>query len=241
MPHRCFLGFSPGQGKAELRKQMERKPWRNKSGTVSRGQRWAQSSPRCPGNWTVPTEPPALLPAPGRHLAPVRGRGEKIIIIKKGNINANSGIGVFSFIESPQAPTTSPPGLQHPTEDLAFLARGCWYQAGAFRSPWLCSLRCPRHPPGAPLSPQAHAGFWCSRRDQADKSCVVMYLFIDFQLHRADNHWALCTVLTRGFGGQALSTAEQQLQRGGGNLAQPSTFGHWIPAAFRRLLLFTRR
>lgn len=37
MPHLCFFGLFPGKGQAELRKQTERKLWRNKSGSVSRG------------------------------------------------------------------------------------------------------------------------------------------------------------------------------------------------------------
>lgn len=34
VPHLCFLGFSAGRGKAELRKQTERKLGRNNGGTV---------------------------------------------------------------------------------------------------------------------------------------------------------------------------------------------------------------
>lgn len=181
MPHRCFLGFSPGKGKAELRKQMERKPWRNKSGTVSRGQRWTQSSPCCPGNWTVPTEPPALLAAPGRAPAFSTGQGKRgKNNNKKGNINANSGIGVFSFIESPQAPTTSPPGPQHPSEDPAFPCRG-GASAGLvpFRAPGSAPCNAPgtpQVPPSAPRPMQASGAVGGIRLTKA--AWLYIYLFI---------------------------------------------------------------
>lgn len=98
MPHLCFLGFSPGRGKAELRKQTERKPGRNNSGTVCRGQLWTLSCTGCPGNWMLPTELPTLLTAPGRG-AVSRTTGEEKT---KGNTDASDAIGVFSIKGDPK-------------------------------------------------------------------------------------------------------------------------------------------
>lgn len=79
MPHLCFFGFSPGKGQGELRKQMERKPWRNKSGTVSRGR--SGLSP-IPVALEIGSFPPSrllcwLLLGGHKHLALVRGRGSE--------------------------------------------------------------------------------------------------------------------------------------------------------------------
>lgn len=91
MPHLCFFGFSLGKGQAELRKQMQRKLWRNKSSTVSQGRSGlgpvlvaleiGSFPPSCLLHW--------LLLGGQKHLVLVRGRGGR-------NKDANTGTGFFS-------------------------------------------------------------------------------------------------------------------------------------------------
>lgn len=105
MPHLCFFSFSPGKGKAELRKQMERKLWRNKSSTVSQGR--SGLSP-IPVALEIGSFPPSrllcwLFLGGNKHLTPARGRGSGESK-NKGNRGANSGIGVFSTEGSPSLP-----------------------------------------------------------------------------------------------------------------------------------------
>lgn len=90
MPHLYFFGFSPGKGQAELRKQMERKLWRNKSSTVSQGRSGLNPVPVALeiGSFPLSRLLCWLLLGGPKHLALVRGRGS-------GEGKNRDGMGVF--------------------------------------------------------------------------------------------------------------------------------------------------